>query len=209
MTQYKIAVITQDPQFASFFELEFSYRGFEVDSFSSLDNVGEENILSIIYVNTCAERQITNCRFVKVSPLLENVISHDSCSLTWPTSISDIDKLVRTIILGDIDNSYYKKIDSADTNILELIDKNKRTVYFNGRLIKLTKFEFDILNELCRRSGETVKRERIMELLGATQGNISDVYIYHLRKKLEENYGRKLIFTERGVGYRTILRLKR
>ena len=58
-------------------------------------------------------------------------------------------------------------------------------------------------------NGEIISRERIMGLLGADDGNISDVYICHLRKKLDEKLGRKLIITERGKGYRTNLRLSK
>ena len=45
-----------------------------------------------------------------------------------------------------------------------------------------------------------------MELLEASDGNISDVYICRLRKKLEGNTKQRLIFTDRGEGYRTVLR---
>ena len=73
--------------------------------------------------------------------------------------------------------------------------------------IRLTKSEFNILEALCGANGQTVPREKIMEILGAENGNISDVYVCRLRQKLEVSEGKRLIFTERGKGYRTTLKM--
>lgn len=204
MTQYKIAVVTENLELASFFELEFSYRGFEVDALFSVSDINGEYIMAIIDADTCSPAQSSHGRSVMVSSFTDTVITSEICSLVWPTPLTDIDKLCRTVMLGDEHPASYSK--SEDLSILT--DLQNLTVILNGQTIKLTKSEFAILIELCEAAGNTVKRERIMELLGAERGNISDVYIYHLRKKLEGNSGKRLIFTERGVGYRTLLKSK-
>ena len=47
------------------------------------------------------------------------------------------------------------------------------------------------------------------KIFDVTDGNIVDVYIHHLRKKLEEPFSRKIIYTVRSKGYKTTAKLKR
>ena len=47
----------------------------------------------------------------------------------------------------------------------------------------------------------SVLREEIDAILSVDDGNMSDVYICHLRRKLDNKLGLKLIYTIRGKGY--------
>ena len=71
-----------------------------------------------------------------------------------------------------------------------------------GRNISLSDYEMRLLVRLCRNNDEAVSREELNLLLGAESGNIADVYICRLRKKLEEGDGKRVIFTVRSKGYR-------
>lgn len=75
----------------------------------------------------------------------------------------------------------------------------------NGKKIELTAREFSILEYLMQNTGIVLSRERIEEhiLDFAYQGasNMIDVYIRHLRQKIDEGYSKKLIHTVRGAGY--------
>ena len=57
-----------------------------------------------------------------------------------------------------------------------------------------------------RRAGEVVSKSEILDNVWdfAFEGdpNIVEVYVRHLRKKLDEPFGRQLIETIRGAGYR-------
>lgn len=203
MIRKKIAVITEDLELASFFELEFSIRGFDVDVFFSLSKIGEGYLLAIVDTDTCSLTESISSYTVSVSSLAQTVISPSRCHLRWPVAISDVDKILDLVMHGKTDDA----TDTAEGNVVRLIDDRMLTVALCGRTVRLTKNEFAILKILCGASGETVARECIMSVLGAEKGNISDVYIYHLRKKLETNGGKRLIFTDRGKGYRTVLRL--
>jgi two-component system OmpR family response regulator len=72
--------------------------------------------------------------------------------------------------------------------------------------VELTAREFALLEYLMRRGGEVVTRTDLLEhvwdenYLGST--NVVDVYVGYLRKKLEQPFGRGLIHTVRGVGFR-------
>src|SRR5438105_9417214 len=72
--------------------------------------------------------------------------------------------------------------------------------------VPLTAREFSVLEYLMRRSGEVVTKAEILENVWdfAFEGdpNIVEVYIRHLRRKFDEPFGRRLIETIRGAGYR-------
>jgi DNA-binding response OmpR family regulator len=59
---------------------------------------------------------------------------------------------------------------------------------------------------LVERRGETVSREAILEEVWGQSdeqgnGNVIEVYVRYLRRKLEEKGERRLIHTVRGMGY--------
>lgn len=85
-------------------------------------------------------------------------------------------------------------------NDLEL-DKLKRTVRKDGEEITLTTSEFDLLELLMKRAGQTVSREEVAQTIFGRRLNLNDrgidVHISNLRKKL----GGGRIKAIRGVGY--------
>jgi two-component system OmpR family response regulator len=72
--------------------------------------------------------------------------------------------------------------------------------------VPLTAREFAVLEFLLRRAGEVVSKGEILDNVWdfAFEGdpNIVEVYIRHLRRKLDEPFGKQLIETIRGAGYR-------
>lgn len=74
------------------------------------------------------------------------------------------------------------------------------------RTIDLTAREYSLLEHLMRHAGKLVTR---VELARDVWGydfdpgtNIVDVYVNHVRKKIDSGFARKLLHTERGKGYR-------
>jgi two-component system, OmpR family, response regulator len=86
------------------------------------------------------------------------------------------------------------------------VDPATRSVARAGRRVHLSAREFAVLEFLTRRAGQLVSRTELLEHVwdrnyeGST--NIVDVYVGYLRRKLENPYGRPLIHTVRGAGYR-------
>ncbi len=80
-----------------------------------------------------------------------------------------------------------------------------RQVTRGGRSISLSAKEFALLEYLMRNKDRVLSRDQIENNLwnfdyeGGT--NAVDVYIRYLRKKVDEDFDRKLIHTVRGVGY--------
>jgi two-component system KDP operon response regulator KdpE len=87
------------------------------------------------------------------------------------------------------------------------IDFSARTVRVDGKTVKLTSTEYEILRLLARYAGKMVTQHQLLkEIWGphsVEQTQYLRVYIGQLRKKLEKDPSRpELILTEPGVGYR-------
>jgi heavy metal response regulator len=85
------------------------------------------------------------------------------------------------------------------------IDRLTQQVRRGGLRIELTGKEYALLEYLMTNAGRVLSRTMIIEHVwdqsfdGAT--NIVDVYVRHLRNKIDDPFERKLIRTVRGVGY--------
>jgi len=85
------------------------------------------------------------------------------------------------------------------------LDCIRRKVTRSGENIELAPKEFSILEYLMRNRGRPLSRTMIVEHVwdmdydGLT--NIVDVYIRHLRSKIDEKWPDKMIQTVRGIGY--------
>ena len=85
------------------------------------------------------------------------------------------------------------------------LDPDRRELTVGGSPIVLTAREFDVLALLMAHAGTVLTRERIAhealgyEYVGDT--NNVDVHIAHLRAKIEDAGGARIIQTMRGVGY--------
>ena len=71
--------------------------------------------------------------------------------------------------------------------------------------IELTGKEYSLLEYFLRNQGKVLTRTMIAEHVWDynfdTFTNVIDVYVNHLRKKIDKNYSQKLLHTLRGVGY--------
>jgi two-component system copper resistance phosphate regulon response regulator CusR len=85
------------------------------------------------------------------------------------------------------------------------IDRLSQQVRRAGKKIELTSKEYSLLEYLSAHAGKVMSRTMIVEHVWdeSFQGltNIVDVYVRHLRSKLDDPYPKKLIRTVRGVGY--------
>ena len=86
------------------------------------------------------------------------------------------------------------------------LDPSTRAVARAGQPIELTAREFAVLEYLFRRRGEVVSKREIIENVWDYDfdgdDNIVEVYVRHLRNKLDRPFGREAIETLRGAGYR-------
>ncbi|MBI3405637.1 MAG: response regulator transcription factor [Acidobacteria bacterium] len=120
--------------------------------------------------------------------------------LTKPFSFSELSARVRALLRrGSRPAESTLKVEDLE------LDRVGRSVKRAGRRIDLTQKEFALLEYLMRNAGRRVTRAMIIEhvwnLSYDSMTNVVDVYVNYVRKKVDENYERKLIRTVRGVGY--------
>jgi two-component system OmpR family response regulator len=86
------------------------------------------------------------------------------------------------------------------------LDPAARQVFRGDDEITLTAREMAVLDFLLRRRGEVVTRREILANVWGDSftgdANIVEVYVGHLRAKVDRPFGRQAIETVRGVGYR-------
>jgi DNA-binding response OmpR family regulator len=86
------------------------------------------------------------------------------------------------------------------------LDPAARRVWRGAAEVELTAREFSLLAFLARHPGEVVSKRQILEAVWDAdfQGdpNIVEVYVRHLRNKIDRPFGREAIQTLRGAGYR-------
>ena len=88
-----------------------------------------------------------------------------------------------------------------------VIDPAAREVTVAGRLIELTRTEFDVLLALAARPGYALSRRELIEAVWGenwhSDDHLVDAHIVHLRRKLgDEAATGRYVRTVRGVGYR-------
>ncbi len=98
---------------------------------------------------------------------------------------------------------------TSRTHVLKVgdleIDRLTQQVRRSGKRIELTAKEYALLDYLAAHAGRVLSRTMIVEHVwdesfeGLT--NIVDVYVRHLRSKVDDAFPVKLIRTVRGVGY--------
>ena len=97
--------------------------------------------------------------------------------------------------------------DAGDLLVLDdlLIDLAGRLATWQGRVLDLSRTEFDLLEVLVRNSGVVLSRDQLYDAVwdGALEPDSKtlDVYISYLRKKLETDGHPRLLHTVRGMGY--------
>lgn len=86
------------------------------------------------------------------------------------------------------------------------LDRIKRTVLRGGNRIELQAQEFKLLEYLMLHAGEIVTRTMLLENVWSfhfdPRTNIIESHVSRLRAKVDRGFGRELIQTVRGAGYR-------
>lgn len=86
-----------------------------------------------------------------------------------------------------------------------IVDPSQRRVTRSGREVELTRREFELLEELARHRNVVLSRQQLLETVWGydfeVEGNVVDVFIGYLRRKLEAGGEERMIHTVRGVGF--------
>ena len=203
MGTVNLAIVSKRRELIRFFELEALNCGFEVSSFDKMP--AELSCFDLLIVDTAITRQppaVFEGRIIFVTDE-ENSTPDGAECLSYPIPVDTLRYVYEQMLYGEraVERTVIR--DEKDDRIFFYRDHND-TVGYKGRSITLSDHERKILTRLCECSGEPVSREELNALLGASGGNIADVYVCRLRKKLEDIDGRRVIFTVRSKGYKIV-----
>lgn len=120
--------------------------------------------------------------------------------LTKPFAFTELLLRIKALLRrGPVSRADILRVDDLE------LDRLSQRVKRAGQRIELTSKEYALLEYLMVNAGRVLSRTMIIEHVwdqsfdGAT--NIVDVYVRHLRNKVDEPFENKLIRTVRGVGY--------
>ena len=86
------------------------------------------------------------------------------------------------------------------------VDPASRSVHRGDVAVELTSREFAVLEFLMRHAGSVVTKREVLDGVWNDDfegdPNIVEVYVRHLRNKVDRPFGREAIVTLRGAGYR-------
>ena len=222
MTKGKILIIEDEVSLARFIELELTFEGYEVsvshDGREGYEMFERQNFDLILLdlmlpgidgIEICKRiRKISNVPVIiltakdDVSDKVAGLDSGASDYITKPFAIEELLARMRAALRKS--QTFDVKLNSLTFKDM-VIDIDKRMVHISGEAVELTKKEYELLLYLVKNKNIVLTREQIFnnvwgyDYLGET--NVVDVYIRYLRAKIDEKFGKRYIFTARGVGY--------
>jgi len=127
--------------------------------------------------------------------------------LTKPFEPIELLARVRAHLRRSKDYQRVEDLDEANIPVGDLIiDFERRDVFVAGKPAELTTREFELVAHLARNQGKVVPREALFERVWgydmSFNSNSLEVYVYRVRKKIEEDPNNpRYMKTVRGFGY--------
>ncbi len=228
MMKQRILVVEDEKQIAKILKIELDYEGYEVmvayDGKSGLQAALSEKLdLILLDVMLPEINGIEVLRRIRKENNLIPVILLTARNMTidkvagldqgandYITKPFEIEELLARIRSCLRQSSIAVNASHTDDSLLEIrdlsVNLDTREVIRGETSITLTPKEFDLLVYLLSQKNRIVTRESILlqvwgyEYEGET--NVIDVFIRHLRKKIEEGFSDPtIIHTVRGIGY--------
>lgn len=223
MSNIRILIVEDEENLARFMELELLHEGYVVEKAAdgrkalemALSTDFDLILLDIMLPELNGLEVLRRLHNEKQTPVIlltardsvmDKVSGLDAGAIDYITKPFAIEELMARIRVA----MKYKKAEQADDvdvmAVGELVlDEKRHQVTYAGQEISLTNREFLMLKTLLENKGIVLSRDTLLErvcgydYVGET--NIVDVYVRHLRAKIDEAFGIKLIYTVRGAGY--------
>ncbi|MBI0580818.1 response regulator transcription factor [Neobacillus cucumis] len=221
----RILVIEDEINIAKVLKIELEYESYEVfvehNGKSGLNTATEKSIdlilldvmlpemngIEVLRRLRKAGNQTPVILLTARNMTLDKVTGLDQGANDYITKPFEIEELLARVRACIRDHSIHtpKEVTSVVTVGDLSIDTNTREVTRDGTSITVTPKEYDLLLYLVTNKNKVVTRDNIIlnvwgyEYEGET--NVIDVFIRHLRKKVDEGFESELIHTVRGVGF--------
>ncbi|MGE8207366.1 response regulator transcription factor [Heyndrickxia sp. NPDC080065] len=218
-----ILVIEDEEGLSEFIELELKHEGYEVstayDGREGLKLALEENwdviLLDLMLPSLNGIEVCRRLKSVKDTPIImitardsvmDKVLGLDSGAddyLSKPFAIEELLARIRVILRRE-----ERRNDPQTLNIFFkdlVLNIESRMLQKEDQLIELTKKEFDLLYMFMKNINRVMTRELLLEHIWGydteIETNVVDVYVRHLRNKIDPMNKEKYIQTMRGMGY--------
>jgi len=217
----KILVVEDEERVAHFIQKGLQEEGHAVDvSYDGEDGefLAEINDYDLIILDLMLPKKngLVVCRELRASGVATPVLmltARDSVEdkvrgldagaddyLAKPFAFEELLARVRALLRRQSDNK------SPVLSIADLeLDPISRRVSRAGKAIRLTTKEYALLEYLLRNPGKVLSRtligEHVWDMNFDPESNVIDVYISHLRSKIDKGHDVALLHTLRGQGY--------
>lgn len=221
MTVEKILIVEDEKNIARFIELELKHEGFDVEVcgngreavLRALENTFNCILLDVMLPELNGIEVCRRIRKESAVPILlitardavmDRVAGLDAGAddyIVKPFAIEELLARIRSVL---------RRVKQTELTMQKLtfkhitVDESAYEVYVDDEKIDLTKTEYDLLKHLLQHKNIVCPREQIIEHVwgydSEVETNVVDVYIRHLRAKLNKDNA-QLIETVRGVGY--------
>lgn len=221
LENYKILIIEDEKKMSTFIQMELNHEGYTTDveynGRDGLEKIQNENydlvLLDIMLpglngMEVCRRvRQFSKIPIIMITAkddVTDKVMGLDIGAddyLTKPFAIEELLARIRVIRRNNNENlnDYKYKVDNL------IMDTKTHEVTRDGKLIELTKKEYDLLELLLANKNVVLTRDQLIEKVWGydyfNDTNVVSVFIRYLRSKVDDGFENKLITTVRGVGY--------
>jgi len=204
-----------------FVKMELNHEGYKVDvAYNGREglNIAKKNEYNLILLDIMIPglNGIEVCRRIRQSsqvPIIMLTAKSDISDRVLGLDVGANDYLIKPFVIEELFARIrvYQRNQSINNNTYDIkvkdivLDNKAHKVKRSGKEIELTKKEYDLLEILLRNKNIVLTRAQLIEKVwnydykGDT--NVVDVFIRHLRSKIDDEFEDKLITTIRGVGY--------
>ncbi len=163
----------------------------KINGFEVLRKIREKKILTPVLMLTAKDAD---------EDIVNGLDTGANDYLTKPFSFAVLCARIRAMLRVK-ENVTGKVLEIADLSV----DTTTRIVKRGDVEIELASREYSVLEYLMRNKGIIVSKEKIEENIWNYEyegsSDVIKVYIHHLRKKIDDNYEKKLLHTIKNVGY--------
>lgn len=217
----KILLVEDDTKIARFVELELTHEGYEVEkAFDGRQGLelAESGSFDLVLLDIMLPglnglevlRRLRRSSDMPVIMLtardavMDKVSGLDSGAddyITKPFAIEELLARIRVVFKKRGGQKQTRKFTVKGVTM----DTDRHEVTYNGEIVELNHREYELVRILMENKNIVLNRERLLDsvcgydYMGET--NIIDVYVRHIRSKLDDRFGIKFITTVRGVGY--------
>ena len=215
-----ILLIEDDAEIAAFLEMELRHEGYAVeiarDGLAGLDaalgGTHDLILLDVMLPELNGLEVLRRLRAQRDTPVIlltardavvDKVSGLDAGANDYVTKPFHIEELLARI------RALTRGARRGDANLLKnadiVLDRRQRLVRRAGKVVTLTKTQFDLLEYLLMNLDVMLSREQLLNAVWgysyAGDSNVVDVYVRYVRNRLGEPADGKLIESVRGIGY--------